>query len=175
MANYYGVGRTNYVRLKDEAAYQKFADLVVLLGGFIEYRNTPDGTKLVAAFGNEEDGGFASSVDVQTLVDNGYVSAHADSELNATKSEYLTDQDGLREVDDWLVIESDLLYEAYPLLAENEMLIFQTVGHEKMRYLSGYAQAIHSSGETVEVSLDDIYKMAQIAFNLKHKLDSVYY
>lgn len=46
----------------------------------------------------------------------------------------------------------------------NEMAIIFAIGNEKLRYLVGFATAIHSSGETVEVSLHDIYREAQEAF-----------
>lgn len=38
------------------------------------------------------------------------------------------------------------------------------IGSEKLRYLVGFAYAVHSNGETVEVNLNEIYREAQEAF-----------
>lgn len=39
-------------------------------------------------------------------------------------------------------------------------------GAEKMRYISGWAQAVHSDGRTVELRLSDIYVKAEEAFGV---------
>ncbi|WP_353645731.1 hypothetical protein [Mesorhizobium sp. WSM2239] len=49
-------------------------------------------------------------------------------------------------------------------LVENEVLVVMEAGAEKVRYVSGWALAIHSSGERVELHLHDIYKLAQDEF-----------
>lgn len=38
-------------------------------------------------------------------------------------------------------------------------------GHEKLRFIGGWAIAIHPTGETVETNLNDIYRDAQEAFS----------
>lgn len=47
------------------------------------------------------------------------------------------------------------------LLAEGEVAVVMEVGYEKLRYLHGYAVAVHASGETEEVSLRSIYELAE--------------
>lgn len=51
-------------------------------------------------------------------------------------------------------------------LADGECAIFQHVGFEKLRYLTGYAVAVHSTGEHIEVDIDSIYKLARDRFGL---------
>ena len=45
-------------------------------------------------------------------------------------------------------------------LVDGEVAIFIEVGAEKLRYVSGYAIAVNSKGETRQVFLMDIYKAA---------------
>jgi len=45
-------------------------------------------------------------------------------------------------------------------LAPEEVAVFQEVGHEKLRYLTGYAEAINHRGERASVGLEDIYRLA---------------
>lgn len=51
-------------------------------------------------------------------------------------------------------------------LAENHVCIILEAGAEKARYITGMAFAIHSSGETIRISLSDIYAQAQEAFGV---------
>jgi len=51
-----------------------------------------------------------------------------------------------------------------PHLADNQVCIIQEVGAEAKRYLTGTSIAISSTGEQVEVSINDIYKLAQNTF-----------
>lgn len=53
-----------------------------------------------------------------------------------------------------------------PLLLEGEVIVFEEVGFEKYRYLSGWAFAFDRSGEVVRVSLDDIFQVASDKFGV---------
>lgn len=55
-------------------------------------------------------------------------------------------------------------------LADNEVAVFQTVGAEKSRYVTGYAVAINNKGEVVQVTLDDIYEVAKEKFGVAPSL-----
>lgn len=44
-----------------------------------------------------------------------------------------------------------------PILAEGSVCVFETAGHEKLRYVAGYAIALTRDGIQKRVSLDDIY------------------
>jgi hypothetical protein len=47
------------------------------------------------------------------------------------------------------------------ILAPGSVAVMQEIGFEKMRYLSGFSRAINSAGESVSVSIDDIYDRAK--------------
>ncbi|SRR5581483_1607654 len=49
-------------------------------------------------------------------------------------------------------------------LVPTDVAILFEVGNEKLRYLTGYATAIAPNGETVSVSINDIYQKAAEAF-----------
>lgn len=56
------------------------------------------------------------------------------------------------------VREIDLATEIAAHLASGEVFIFQEIGAEKRRYLTGWATAVNSAGETLHVSIGDIYE-----------------
>jgi hypothetical protein len=60
----------------------------------------------------------------------------------------------------------DLAAEMANHLAPGEVCIFQQVGAEKLRYLSGSALAVNSAGETLQISIDDIYTLVRERWNL---------
>ena len=45
-------------------------------------------------------------------------------------------------------------------LAPDEVAVFQEVGHEKLRYITGYAEVINHRGERASVGIEDIYRLA---------------
>lgn len=168
MAQSEAIELTNYVRLKDPAAYVQFAAAVALLGGEVGESKETDGSRLICAYARSEDGRFRESVNVEELVESGYVSPHAGSLLDATRPEYLA------LVADWELNadedleadgEADLLHELYPLLAPGQVLTFQSVSHEKRTSVHAWAQAISEHGQRVIVSLDEaIHEKAAAAF-----------
>lgn len=165
MSQFEGTGITNHVALRDEKAYAEFKTLVELCGGTLGEESQRDGRRHVSARGHIEDGDFRLSVTVEELVESGYVSRHEDSELNALLPEHLAvAADPELNADEELSFEIDFLHEVFPLLAVGEALIFQRVGHEKRQSLNGWAAAVNWEGQRVEVSLDDIYKLANESF-----------
>lgn len=61
-------------------------------------------------------------------------------------------------------VEVDVIDIVAAHLAPGEVAIFQAVGHEKLRMLSGYSVAVNEAGERVTISIDDIYDAAAAAF-----------
>ena len=57
--------------------------------------------------------------------------------------------------------EIDIFNEIVQYLAPGEVVIFQEVGAEKLRYLVGYSVAVNSEGDIIKVSIDDIYQQAK--------------
>ena len=55
------------------------------------------------------------------------------------------------------------------LLEDGEVLIIQEIGFEKLRYFVGFSLAIHSSGRTVTVGIEDIYELASMEFEVDDK------
>lgn len=56
------------------------------------------------------------------------------------------------------------LHTVAEMMEEGQVLVAQTVGNEKLRYVFGYAEAINHKGERFEVSLDDVIKQAMTHF-----------
>ncbi len=53
-----------------------------------------------------------------------------------------------------------------PHLVEDQVAILIEIGNEKLRYLIGHATAVHSSGRSIAISLNDIYREANEAFGV---------
>lgn len=165
MAQYEGHGRTNFVQLRDEKAYDDFKACVGLLCGTTEEVER-NGQRQIAAIGHVEDGDFRNSVTVQEIVESGYVSRHAGSKLDATRPEYLAlvaDWELNADEDRDAADDCDVLHELYPLLAPGQVLVFKTVGRAGNE-LRGRAGSISDQGRCAWLSLDDIEELAARAF-----------
>jgi hypothetical protein len=55
-----------------------------------------------------------------------------------------------------------------PYMAPDQVLITMESGAEKLRYITGYAEAYHSDGRRVGLSLYDIYALAEKEFGVSH-------
>lgn len=51
-------------------------------------------------------------------------------------------------------------------LKDDDIAVLMAIGHEGLRYVTGYAQAINANGDTVEVTLEDIYQRAFDMFGM---------
>ena len=60
--------------------------------------------------------------------------------------------------------EISIADEIHEHLVPEQVCVIMESGAEAKRHVTGYAVAIHSSGEKVEINLRDIYKEAQEAF-----------
>ena len=67
-------------------------------------------------------------------------------------------------------IDIDIVGETAEHLAEGEVAIFMEAGAEKCRYINGWATAVNHTGEYVNISLMDIYKLAKEKFGIKPTL-----
>ena len=68
------------------------------------------------------------------------------------------------EDEDMIDCEIDIPAELAGHLADGETAILLEIGSEKLRYLAGTALAVHSTGQTIVISLFDIYDRASAAF-----------
>lgn len=62
-----------------------------------------------------------------------------------------------------------------PHLQDGEVCILMESGAEKLRYISGYAEAFDSSGERVTLCLQDIYKLAKEKFGAQASITEAHY
>ncbi len=127
MANYYCQSRTNYFRVKDEAAFREWANKWNL--EIIESVKT--GVTLFGLTPGDSDCGAFSLYDEA-----------ADEQL-------------------------DVCDEIAAHLADDSIAVVLETGAEKLRYLIGWAVAINSSGDRVEMSLADIYAEATKRFTIE--------
>lgn len=78
-----------------------------------------------------------------------------------------------RVVDDpdvWEDDEIDFAAELIEHLAIGSVAVLMTVGAEKHRYLTGCATAINSAGEVINLSIGNIYDLAEAKFGTKPTL-----
>lgn len=68
------------------------------------------------------------------------------------------DQEDMQEV--------DLVAELGEHLENTEIAVLMSAGHEKARYVSGYAVAVNSEGKRASISLSDIYENAAEIFRV---------
>lgn len=54
-----------------------------------------------------------------------------------------------------------------PYMEDDQVLVTMEAGSERLRYITGHAAAYHSDGRKVELSLNDIYTLAEKAFGVR--------
>lgn len=123
MANYYGTGRSNYVRVKDEEAFRRAAER-------LDCEVVTDQEGRFAILDDNPDGGGFSFIEYP-------------DEPDAEPVEHVVEE---------------LLG---PLLADGEVMVLMEAGHEKHRYVTGWAMAFNNRQEVRRVDLDDIYELAR--------------
>lgn len=133
MANYYGVGRTNYFAVKSAE------DFTAEMANYPVEVITRDGEDGVTLYGlmdaNSDGGGWDWSYVAEMEDENG--------------EPYETDL----EID-WAEVFARHLVDGW-------VAILMETGAEKYRYVSGYALAVNSKGESHEINLSrDIAKLA---------------
>lgn len=145
MANWYGTARSNYFKVKDMAAFNEwvasFDDLKVVT------RTLEKDSKEVA-LGRYQVGEVLVMIHPSEFSDSG------------AWPSYRTDAEGEE-------IDIELTEELVEHLSEGEVAIMMEVGAEKLRYLTGYAQAVAWNGKVITLSIDDIYEQALQAFSVQ--------
>lgn len=134
MANYYGQGRTNYFAVKDAEA---FKDEMANYPVEVITTEGENGVTLYGLLDSNSDGGGWDWSYVAELEDE-------DGEIVETDLEI-----------DWVEVFARHLVDGW-------VAILMETGAEKYRYLSGYALAVNSKGESREINLSrDIDKLAR--------------
>jgi len=137
MANFYGTSRTNYFKVKDIEAFKAYVD------------SLPE----VTMHGNDE------GVCLLAETEDGYFPSHVYDDIEDGEDEDAGMDNEGRDID----VVSDVSKH----LQDGEVAVFMGSGAEKLRYLDGWAVAIDNKGETVSISLYDIYEMAEKKFGVK--------
>ncbi|HSW45458.1 MAG TPA: hypothetical protein VLM89_07800 [Phycisphaerae bacterium] len=125
MADYVASARSNYFRVKDVDAFQKWLEENHL--GHYESQDEPGRFMIFP-----DDGGHG---DWPTIL----------REDPDTGEEY----------------EADLFDELAKHLHDEDVAVLMEAGAEKLRYVSGWAVAVNSKGDRVEIGLSDIYEKAK--------------
>ena len=127
MANYYGSARSNYFRVKDEAAFRAWAEK----------------RQCEVHAGDNHGGAYVDTFCI--LPDNRCEGTFVsyDSELDQTQP----------DVDNSIDILGELAEHLKPL----SVAIIMESGAEKLSYIIGWAEAINSKGERHMISLTNIY------------------
>jgi len=134
VANWYGTARSNYVRIKDMDGLKK------ALGPF--------DIKVVAKDNSDPNLVCFLSVDADSGGWPGFGYVEAENEETGAGDE----------------VEFDPAAHICPFMADGEILVMMEAGAEKLRYVTGSAQAYNSKGEVVYLNLDRIYKLAAKKF-----------
>lgn len=70
-----------------------------------------------------------------------------------------------RETEDFVEEDiDDFGFEVSKHLLDGDVVVLQSAGFEKQRYVTGYASAFNSKGECLTVSIDDIYDKIKSAW-----------
>lgn len=128
MANWIGVARSNYFRVKDVDEFKK------------EMEGFP-GVRVV------EDKKEGEAPHFALFGDEGYWPTHRD--ISDPENDTYGDEE----------VEFDAVVAAH--LPDDEVAVFQVAGFEKERYVTGYAFAVNSKGEQLDVTIDSIYEMSR--------------
>jgi hypothetical protein len=138
MANWYGTARSNYFAVKDEAAFRAWAGKRGLQVWEEKEEKPAEGKEPRKLFGVAPDG-FANDSGGWPSVDFEADDDHA---------------------------EIDLVAELAELIQDDQIVVLEQVGSEKLRYINGHATAFNSAGKRIDVDLDDIYRIAAKRFKV---------
>lgn len=137
MADWTGMTRSSYARMKDRASFIRFLDLFF---GDARLAEKDDGTL----------GFYSLSGDMPTLFPE---------EMDENDLAWISRLSGTSEEDwDEFVEICDLIH---LFLADGEVIVITQAGHEKSRYVSGCAIAVRSDGEGCAINLHDIFMMVK--------------
>lgn len=157
MANYIGAARGNYFEVEDEAL---FLEWVEKLPGVVA-------RKREAKPSREQDNAHNSRPRYTLLAE--------DTDGAGWPSWRYSEGGPDEEPDEGDEgIEIDLADELSTHLAPGSVAVLEEAGSEKLRYLVGYATAVNHLGQTITVSISDVYHKAVSAGWTDHVEDARY-
>lgn len=181
MANWVGASRTNAFKVADEAAFKSAMQHFEVT---VREHKEQDGSTRFALFSTTDDGAWPTTMSLNDTVASIVNKAmdHDDfddmegavGDLAYSLVDQAINQLGLESVHtDDCTLAARALSEEDPMspevdffdwvgryLADGEISVFQEIGSERSRYLSGSACAIRNDGERVQLDLNDIYALA---------------
>jgi len=137
MANYISTWRSNYFKVKDREAFLEFISRVHDL----DVKEDERGFVLLEA--QDGEGGAPSMISLNPDDDDAEP-AYFDTGEAASFESYIAAH-----------------------LADGEVAILMESGHEKLRYVSGYATAVRADGEIIHISLSMIYDLVEREWGVK--------
>lgn len=172
MANFNGKARSNYVKLRPGMTVDDFERAIGLMG-------LSSLCLIKKVFGDLE---RDSWLGVGLYSDDGDTGCwpsflYHDGDATEDDAEFLASclTIGRADVNQLLMEATEGEYEfsweehIMPMIAEGEVFVIMEAGSEKIRYVTGYAQAYVRQGSSVRcvtVSLDDIYQKASSEFKV---------
>ena len=168
MSGWYGTARTNYVRLAPGVTEEALRAHIAQIGLNIEI-GASCGTEDVSYFfhpgESTDDGDFPS-----WLYPNVPDRDESPEEFAAlAKALGVTEDDLEDDLDSGGDVEFSWEQHIMPFIAENEVLVVVIAGAEKLRYVTGFAQALIRRGDevsTTTIRLSGIYSKAAQEFGV---------
>ena len=142
MANFYGSGRSNYVRVKDLELFSRVASTVFC----------------AEVVGENPDDTVAES-DRIALLANSEI-GHLEEWFNPDDPNILDLFKDYPELENYREDEEriDSIRFIADSLQDGEVFVYTSAGNEKLRYVSGESWAVNSKGALLFVSINDIYR-----------------
>lgn len=157
MANFQAVERSNYVRFRPEM----LALVTAYCAAFNIRLNESDGRHALLPDGRGEDDAFGSICDEVSDELFALLSAH---KLLEEAGLHWVDPDSGSDEEEEIELDLSLLA---TWMAPGEVLVIESAGCEKLRYLAAFALAYNHKGDEVQISLQDIYAKAADAFGVE--------
>lgn len=172
MANFNGTARSNYVRLRDGISIDD-ARRVINIFGLVELEVITQDEKGAeqTLFGLYSDDPDTGCWPTRLRIDD---NINEDDIAHLARCLEITADDAEKMIDEIVAADGDYEFSwedhIMPMVAEGEVFIVMEAGAEKLRYISGYAEAYCRKGKEVgmtALSLYDIYEKASGAFGVE--------
>lgn len=168
MAQWNGSARSNYFRVKNAEHFKSFIEeYVPELEVEIETAGANAGTVMLMVSSDSDSGGWPTfSSDLPANINDLAKEWSSIESIDQLSSKGLSKDQDEDETEEEEGEEQayDLPVLISPFLVEGEIVVMMEAGAEKLRYITGEALAFDHTGEVVQVSLRDIYKLAKEKF-----------
>lgn len=168
MAQWNGTARSNYFRVKNAEIFKSFIEeYVPELEVQIETVGANAGAVMLMVGPDSDSGGWPTFTSDLPANINDLAKEWASIEsIDQLSSKGLSKDSGEDEIDEEGAEEQeyDLPALICPFLVDWEIVVMMEAGAERLKYITGEALAFDHTGQMVQVSLRDIYKLAKEKF-----------